>query len=46
VLEGRKLNFRQIASENDSFVFDCDGVVWAASKQIDEAFKTIEWLEA
>jgi 4-nitrophenyl phosphatase len=46
VLECRKINFRQIASENDCFVFDCDGVVWTADKQIDEAFKTIEWLEA
>ena len=37
---------RQLAESYDTFLFDCDGVIWLANEEIGHAFRAIEFLEA
>ena len=39
-------SMRQLAEKYDTFLFDCDGVLWAAEDEIGSAFRTITWLES
>ena len=36
---------KELAKRYDTFMFDCDGVVWMADVQIGHAFEAIQWLE-
>lgn len=36
----------ELKEKYDSFILDCDGVIWQANKEIDESIKVIEHLEA
>ena len=35
---------RTLADNYDTFLLDCDGVLWSGSKPIDQAFEVITWL--
>ena len=37
---------RELGSRYDTFIFDCDGVLWQAENQIGQAFEAIKWLES
>jgi phosphoglycolate/pyridoxal phosphate phosphatase family len=43
----KRLNsFSEIIDKYESFIFDCDGTLWSASKKYEEAFKTLELLKS
>ena len=46
VAEPAMVTIRMLAERYDTFIFDCDGVVWQANEEIGHAFRAIEWLES
>lgn len=39
-------SFSNIADHYESFIFDCDGVLWSGKDKFEEAFKTLEYLKS
>lgn len=35
-------SIQELAKEYDSFILDCDGVIWSGSKAVDQSFEVIQ----
>ena len=35
-------SIQELTKEYDSFILDCDGVIWSGSKAIDQSFEVIQ----
>ena len=44
--EPAMITVRMLAERYDTFIFDCDGVIWNSNGEIGHAFRAIEWLES
>jgi HAD superfamily hydrolase (TIGR01450 family) len=38
--------FSTLVDQYDSFIFDCDGVLWSGKSKFEEAFQTLEYLKS